>query len=265
MFYQDLVREFYAHFTIVLGCAFSYTIRGIDIAMSLEDIGACLGIPSEGERISHGFTPDTEGWENFNNLRFYFSMSRISEQEFFYARHARSNSTKLFLSSKNMYVNDRMLHYFLAYMLVPKGNNYATIGNTEMQLMFAIKRNMKINWAYVILRHMEYSRGLTSGLPYTRAITKILVSYGIELRREPYKNMGRTKNVYAPHPAPEGGYTLELIYIKIHEMDIRHSSELRAMHSNINFLKQQNRHHKERVEEEEEEGDGENEEMENSD
>ncbi|KAI5402949.1 hypothetical protein KIW84_050518 [Lathyrus oleraceus] len=68
LFYQDLVREFYAHFTILPGCAFNTTIRGIEIAMSLEDVGACLGVPSEGERISHGFTPDTEGWENFNNL-----------------------------------------------------------------------------------------------------------------------------------------------------------------------------------------------------
>lgn len=202
----------------------------------------------------HGFTPDTEGWENFNNLRFYFSMSRISEQEF-YACHTLSNSIKLFLSSKNLSVSDRMLHYFLAYVLVPKGNNYAKIGNTKMQLMFAMKRNMKINWAYVILRHMEYSRSLTSGFPYARAITKLLVSCGIKLRWEPSKNMERTsmissntclknmgifkdvdglykhtdtENLYLSPPAPEGGYTLELIYNKIHEMDICHSSELRA-------------------------------------
>ncbi|KAI5415811.1 hypothetical protein KIW84_041016 [Lathyrus oleraceus] len=101
LFYQNLVREFYAHFTILPGCAFSTAVRGTEIAMSLEDVGACLGVPSEGKRISHGFTLDTKGWENFNNLRFYFSLSRISEQEFC-ARHARSNSTKLFLSSKNM-------------------------------------------------------------------------------------------------------------------------------------------------------------------
>lgn len=158
--------------------------------------------------------------------------------------------------------------------------------------MFDMKINMKINWAYVILRHMEYSRSLTSGYPYERAITKLLVSCGIELYREPSKKMGRTsmissntclknmgifkdvyglykhtdaENVYAPPSAPEGGYTLELIYNKLHEMDIRHSSELRAMRSNINFIKQQNRHHNEGVEEEEEEGDEENEEMEDSD
>ncbi|KAI5442416.1 hypothetical protein KIW84_011475 [Lathyrus oleraceus] len=68
LFYQDLVREFYAHFTILSGCAFSTTVRGTEIDISLEDVGACLREPSEGERISHGFTPDTESWENFNNL-----------------------------------------------------------------------------------------------------------------------------------------------------------------------------------------------------
>ncbi|KAI5412507.1 hypothetical protein KIW84_057251 [Lathyrus oleraceus] len=61
LFYQDFFRYFYAYFTILPGCAFSSTVRGIDISMSLEDVGACLGVPSEGERISHGFTPDTEG------------------------------------------------------------------------------------------------------------------------------------------------------------------------------------------------------------
>ncbi|KAI5401224.1 hypothetical protein KIW84_065901 [Lathyrus oleraceus] len=186
LFYQDLVREFFAHFTILPGCAFSTTVRGTEIVMSLEDVGACLGVPSEGERISHGFTPDTEGWENFNNLRFYFSLSRITEQEF-YARHARSNSTNMFLSSKNLSDADGL-----------------------------------------------------------------------------YKHTD-VENVYAPPPAPIGGYTLELIYNKLHEMDIRHSSELRAMHSNINFLKQQHHHHHEDVEEEEEDGDGENDEKEDSD
>ncbi|KAI5425757.1 hypothetical protein KIW84_031540 [Lathyrus oleraceus] len=51
LFYQDLVREFYAHFTILLGCALSTTVRGTEIDMSLEDVGACLGVPSEGKRI----------------------------------------------------------------------------------------------------------------------------------------------------------------------------------------------------------------------
>ncbi|KAI5439969.1 hypothetical protein KIW84_025359 [Lathyrus oleraceus] len=186
LFYQDLVREFYAHFTILPGCAFSTIVRGTEIAMSLEDVGVCLDVPSEGERISHGFTPDTEGWENFNNLRFYFSLSRISEQEF-YACHARSNSTKLFLSSKNLSDVDGLYEHTDA------------------------------------------------------------------------------ENVYAPPPSPVGGYTLELIYNKLHEMDIHHSFELWAMHYDINFLKQQHHHHNEGVEEEEEDEDEEYEEMEDND
>ncbi|KAI5432725.1 hypothetical protein KIW84_020141 [Lathyrus oleraceus] len=126
LFYQDLVREFYAHFTILPDCDFSTTVRGTEISMSLEDVGACLGVPSKGERISPGFTPDTEGWENFNQLKDVDGLYKHTDAE----------------------------------------------------------------------------------------------------------------NVYAPPPSPVGGYTLELIYNKLHEMDIRHSSELRAMRSNINFLKQ---------------------------
>ncbi|KAL5076273.1 hypothetical protein RYX36_015257 [Vicia faba] len=64
-----------------------------------------------------------------------------------------------------------------------------------------------------------------------------------------------------------GGYTLELIYNKLHEMDIRHSSELHALLLDVNLLKQQNRHQSEgeEDEEEEEEGEEENNEMHESD
>ncbi|KAL5081167.1 hypothetical protein RYX36_009588 [Vicia faba] len=64
-----------------------------------------------------------------------------------------------------------------------------------------------------------------------------------------YKN---DENVYAPPPAPSGGYSLELIYNKMCEMDIHHSFELHELSSNTNFLKSRYRH-----QEETDEGDGE--------
>ncbi|CAI8609931.1 unnamed protein product [Vicia faba] len=98
------------------------------------------------------------------------------------------------------------------------------------------------------MRHMEYSKDFSSSLPYARVISRILVSCGVELHREPYKKMGifmdvdglfkhkNDANVYASSPAPSGGYTLELIYKNMCEMDIRHSFELRELRSDVNFL-----------------------------
>ncbi|KAI5443430.1 hypothetical protein KIW84_012174 [Lathyrus oleraceus] len=166
LFYQDLVREFYAHFTILPGCSFSTTVRGIEIAISLEDVRACLSVPSEGERILHGFTPETEGWENFNKLRI----------------ELRREPSK-------------------------------TMGRTSMISSNTCLKNMGI---------FKDIDGL-------------------------YKHRN-AENVYAPPFTPKGGYTLEFIYNKLHKMDIHHSSELRAMRSDINFLKQQHHHHNEGVE-----------------
>ncbi|CAI8614103.1 unnamed protein product [Vicia faba] len=157
-----------------------------------------------------------------------------------------------------------------------------------MQLFFAMKHNMKINWTYVIMRHIEFSKGLFGGYPYARATTKVLNTCAVELHREPSKNMGRTsiissntflknmgifkdvngifkhtvvEDVVAPLLAPEGGYTMEFIYNKLYEMDLRHTANLRDICGDVAFLKKQHCCCIGEEEEEEEERDEENEEM----
>ena len=73
------------------------------------------------------------------------------------------------------------------------------------------------------------------------------------------------ENVYAPPPAPEGGYTIEFLYNKLHEIDICHSSELRAIRDDLNFIKQQSYHQSKDEEEKEKEGNKDSEEMDESD
>lgn len=114
--------------------------------------------------------------------------------------------------------------------------------------MYAIKKQICVNWAYTILYHMQHQQCLTRGLPYARLATKITRFCGVDLKREPKEKMKRefeinigvalkntgiyqnTNDTYkykdhlttpipppaiAPPPAPEGGYTNEAIYNKI--------------------------------------------------
>lgn len=94
---------------------------------------------------------------------------------------------------------------------------------------------------------MEYCKGLKGGYPYARAITRILEYCVIILGRESPKAMKRTSlvtsnpcsknmrifkdvdgifkhtdadDVVAPLPDPKGSYTLELIYKKLHQMNL---------------------------------------------
>lgn len=133
-----------------------------------------------------------------------------------------------------------------------KHSNHSQIRDMGLQLMYAIKNKIEVNWAYTIMYHMKHQQSLTGGLPYARLISKILEACGIDLKREPKKKMtaneceinastsvrntsifldmdGTYKYKYEssttsnaplpPPPAPEGGYSNEALYNKIFSVE----------------------------------------------
>ncbi|KAF1879776.1 hypothetical protein Lal_00039720 [Lupinus albus] len=54
----------------------------------------------------------------------------------------------------------------------------------ELQLMYAIKFNIKINWTKMIMNQMCHVHGSQSPLPYAIFITKILEHFGVSLDSE---------------------------------------------------------------------------------
>lgn len=59
-----------------------------------------------------------------------------------------------------------------------------------MQIIYAIKNKLKINWDYV---NMHHQKGLSGGLPYARLITKILEFCDIDLKGDPKKKNKTSK------------------------------------------------------------------------
>ncbi|KAF1865905.1 hypothetical protein Lal_00033365 [Lupinus albus] len=49
------------------------------------------------------------------------------------------------LSAGYLTLEDRLIHYFLSYVILPKISNHSQISDIELQLMYAIKFNIKIN------------------------------------------------------------------------------------------------------------------------
>lgn len=82
-----------------------------------------------------------------------------------------------------------MLHYFIANIVLPKHSNHSQISDMDLQIIYAIKNRIKVNWADLIMFYMLHRKGLHSGLPYGRLITKILKFCDIELKREPKMEM----------------------------------------------------------------------------
>lgn len=88
---------------------------------------------------------------------------------------ASSNRNTLVVS--NMFLYDRILHYFLVYVIFPKAFKYSQISEIELQILFALKNNIPLNWAYIVKVNMFISRGKTNKTPYAREITRGFLSF----------------------------------------------------------------------------------------
>ncbi|KAF1869409.1 hypothetical protein Lal_00045272 [Lupinus albus] len=88
------------------------------------------------------------------------------------------------LSAGHIKLEDRLLHYFLSYVILPKFSNHSQINDIELQLMFAMKYNIKINWTQMIMRQMWIVRGTQSPLPYAIFITNILEHFSVSTAGE---------------------------------------------------------------------------------
>lgn len=182
-FYPDLVKTFYCNLFTEHGYVVKYFVKGKDIVLTKEDFGKCLSIPFEGERICQGFTCD---WTDCEKNKYYFSISRLSEHGIFTnkARNYVRASNWIIVYSLNLSVIDRMLYYFIAYILMSKHSNHSQINDTKMKVIYVVKNKWKVNWSYLTMHHMIHQKGMTGGLPYARLITKILEFCQVDLEGE---------------------------------------------------------------------------------
>ncbi|KAF1898758.1 hypothetical protein Lal_00000660 [Lupinus albus] len=133
--------------------------------------GRAIFTPKYGDITGFGLVCD---WDDYDRKRFYVSICRIPKEEI--ERDVLSNG---FLT-----LEDRLVHYFLTYVILPKFSNHSQISDIKLQLMYAVKYNIKINWAKMIMKQMWLVRGSQSPLPYVIFITKILEHFGVSLDGE---------------------------------------------------------------------------------
>ncbi|KAF1874218.1 hypothetical protein Lal_00030251 [Lupinus albus] len=161
--------------------AFLWVLRGTtwnlgkDIILDAKTFNSlCCNIPIHGSTTGFGLVCE---WDNYERKEFYYSLYRISKEEIeLHKQHGFGETVKNrdILSVGHLKLEDRLLHYFLSYVILPKFSNHSQISDMELQLMYAVKYNIEINWAWMIMRQMWNVRGSQSPLPYAIFITNIL-------------------------------------------------------------------------------------------
>ncbi|KAF1864722.1 hypothetical protein Lal_00039204 [Lupinus albus] len=182
--YPELVRVFYCNMNFRKNLMTSH-VKGKDIVLDMKTFSSiCCDIPMIGDITRFGLVCD---WDDYDRKKFYLSIFRISKEEIERRKQQSLGETvknRDILSARYLTLEDRLIHYFLSYVILPKFSNHSQISDIELQLMYAIKFNIKINWTKIIMNQMWHVRGSQSPLPYAIFITKILEHFGVPLEGE---------------------------------------------------------------------------------
>ncbi|KAI5406841.1 hypothetical protein KIW84_053201 [Lathyrus oleraceus] len=151
-FYPKLVKVFYSNMVTKKGKLTS-VVKEVPISMKATKLSSILGIPTGG----HKFVGTKAPWEDYSKHAFYYGLSHLSEHQFYNKRKKSLGGDlpeRVYLSPTKFTLDDRMLHYFLVYVTVPRFSNHCTITDPEMMLLYAIKNNFRVDWGHTIITHM---------------------------------------------------------------------------------------------------------------
>ncbi|KAF1881755.1 hypothetical protein Lal_00031902 [Lupinus albus] len=149
--YPALVREFYANFRYKDGKYWSM-ISGNLFELNDEIFMNVGGLSSSGYSIGDC------SWKS----------TSLSKRPSF----IHSGSTD---QSWSLSVENRLLHYIIAYILVQRNTNHAQPTVNDLRFMYAVKNNVMINWPEEILKIMNsVSLSQSKLLPYSIFISRIV-------------------------------------------------------------------------------------------
>ncbi|KAF1860122.1 hypothetical protein Lal_00033716 [Lupinus albus] len=106
---------------------------GKDIISDIKTFSSlCCDIPMQGSTM--GFDLVCE-WDNYDRKRFYLSLCRISKEEIEQRKqqgYGKNVKNIDILSAGYLKLEERLLHYFLSYVILPKFSNHSQIGDIKL-------------------------------------------------------------------------------------------------------------------------------------
>ena len=184
-YYPDLVKVFYCNLEIRNGVIYS-EVKKKKIVIDDDVFEEITGLKNEGEKVISGQKCPFDG---YNKMEFYNSMCRYSFEEYKQKKRKLVSKKSLdVLGAGPLFPEDRLLHFFLNWIVIPKGSNHAQCSDFELQLMYGIKNNFQINWPFVI-KNLMLKCQAQGDLAYAILISTIINHFGIDTSEE---NMIRT-------------------------------------------------------------------------
>ncbi|KAF1863323.1 hypothetical protein Lal_00031323 [Lupinus albus] len=130
--YPELVRLFYCNMNFRKNHLTSY-MKGKDIILDTKTFSSlCCNIPTQGSTTGFGLAYE---WDNYDRKEISKEEIEMCKQQGF----GETVKNRDILSAGHLKLEDRLLHYFLSYVILPKFSNHS-------QLMYTMKYNIKINW-----------------------------------------------------------------------------------------------------------------------
>ncbi|KAI5397598.1 hypothetical protein KIW84_063421 [Lathyrus oleraceus] len=119
---------------------------------------------------------------NWKGIRSTTKRRWISVEEYHEKRvesHDGEEPPKDIWSAGNFFINDRLPHYFLVYVMIFRNSNHFNIIDVEMQALYAVKNDIVVNWSRLILHHMMTHTTKLKSLSYAWFITRIMEHFKV--------------------------------------------------------------------------------------
>ncbi|KAJ1385964.1 hypothetical protein SESBI_41216 [Sesbania bispinosa] len=170
-YFIELIKVFYCNLKMVDGDLVT-EVKTTPIRITPSDWLAVTGLNHEGAKFSISAMSNWEGYDRATAIRGMLKDPSVSV-----------------IPSKVMVgkltVEDRMLHYAFAKILIPRGSNYSQLAEEDVFVLWALKNGILINWPYYISKHMmKVKKRHMMDLPYAFLITKFLFHFQIDTRNE---------------------------------------------------------------------------------
>jgi len=119
-------------------------------------------------------------FERYNKIEFYYSLCQYSFEKYKRKIAEKDNKEREILAAGPLFSKHKLLHFFLNWVLVPKGSNHKQYSDFELQLMYGIKNGLKIDWPFEIKSNLV--KFLSQGdLPYPIFISRLINHFDVDV------------------------------------------------------------------------------------
>ncbi|KAL5133914.1 hypothetical protein HKD37_03G007170 [Glycine soja] len=88
--------------------------------------------------------------------------------------------------------DNRIMHYIIVRILLPRSSNLAQASEEDLILMWAFLTGRQIDWAHLVQYRMHMALRANAPLPYPQLVTLFLHHFQIPLDDEPFVQVKRS-------------------------------------------------------------------------